>query len=89
MRTLVIGLSMYACSSCVRDPAKELCITQAFEWVVRDVHRLRDHVELAEQDGATADISGFEILNESPMLADGKFKLEIGGLGRNCSLICP
>ncbi|KAI0346826.1 hypothetical protein BDW22DRAFT_1351109 [Trametopsis cervina] len=49
----------------------------AFEWVVRDVHRLRDHVELPEQDGATADISGFEILNESPMLADGKFKLEI------------
>ncbi|OCH94348.1 hypothetical protein OBBRIDRAFT_723203 [Obba rivulosa] len=60
-------------------------ITKAFEWIVRDLHKLRDFVEatdLPEVAGETSDIleSGadtFEILKESPMLGDGKFKLEI------------
>lgn len=50
---------------------------QAFEWIVRDVHRLRDHIEFNGQ-GNNSDASGFEVLKESPMLGDGKFKLEIG-----------
>jgi hypothetical protein len=58
--------------------------SQAFEWVVQDVGKLRDFVEgtdLGENpDGrAEADRRGeFEILRESPMLGDGKYKLEIG-----------
>lgn len=59
---------------------------QAFEWVVRDVHKLRDFVENSdttdtpvEPDEAT-NLGDFEILKESPELGDGKFKLEIGAL---------
>lgn len=55
----------------------------AFEWVVRDVHKLRDFVENSdttdtpvEPDEAT-NLGDFEILKESPELGDGKFKLEI------------
>jgi hypothetical protein len=57
---------------------------QAFEWIVRDVHKLRDFVEGHEhtdsQQGAQ-NVNGhgdFEVLKESPILGDGKFKLEIG-----------
>jgi hypothetical protein len=57
----------------------------AFEWVVRDVHRLRDYVENGEiapnADGGTDTASepdDFEVLREYPILGDGKFKLEIG-----------
>ncbi|PSS35432.1 hypothetical protein PHLCEN_2v1587 [Hermanssonia centrifuga] len=54
----------------------------AFEWVVRDVHRLRDYVEnintVSNLEG-----SNFDILKESPMLGDGKFKLEIGNIVLN------
>ncbi|KZT74456.1 hypothetical protein DAEQUDRAFT_660076 [Daedalea quercina L-15889] len=60
----------------------------AFEWVVRDVHRLRDFVENAypsdvaaeteEGDGPSPDTDDFEILKETPIIGDGKFKLEIG-----------
>lgn len=53
---------------------------QAFEWLVRDVSRLRDYIENA---GATEDAveeqdtDDFDVLRESPELGDGKFKLEI------------
>lgn len=59
----------------------------AFEWVVRDVRKLRDFVERGTPQAKDAEGSNenaetelrdsFEILNESPMLGDGKFKLEI------------
>ena len=52
-------------------------MAQAFEWIVRDVHRLRDHVE-SLNEGNNVDVSTFDVLKESPMLGDGKFKLEIG-----------
>lgn len=44
-----------------------------FEWLVRGVHKLRDLVE------GTIEIENpdFEILKQSPMLGDNKFKLEI------------
>ncbi|KZP20228.1 hypothetical protein FIBSPDRAFT_932465 [Athelia psychrophila] len=56
----------------------------AFEWVVRDVSRLKQFVE--ERDGAehvegsapVANDDDFEVLRESPMMGDGKYKLEIG-----------
>lgn len=60
---------------------------QAFEWIVRDVHRLRDHVELAEQSG-NSDAHNFDILKESPVLYDGKFKLEIGVCQHNQDTSC-
>ena len=54
---------------------------QAFEWVVRDVSRLRDHIEtpvvVEERLPIEVDDDDFEVLRESPELADGKFKLEI------------
>ena len=58
---------------------------QAFEWIVRDVQRLRDYVENADasspSDGnGTLDAGNFDVLKESPTLGDGKFKLEIGSL---------
>ncbi|KAG6817842.1 hypothetical protein H0H87_001674 [Tephrocybe sp. NHM501043] len=47
-----------------------------FEWAVRDVHRLRDVVEgVGAPDTENSD---FDILKQSPMLGDNKFKLEIG-----------
>ncbi|KIP12799.1 hypothetical protein PHLGIDRAFT_113393 [Phlebiopsis gigantea 11061_1 CR5-6] len=46
----------------------------AFEWIVRDVHRLRDYME--NMDAGT-EATDFDVLRESPMLGDGKFKLEI------------
>ncbi|KAI0638351.1 hypothetical protein C8Q77DRAFT_1049048 [Trametes polyzona] len=51
----------------------------AFEWVVRDVSRLRDHVESppAAESEDVHDEDEFEILKDSPELGDGKFKLEI------------
>jgi len=57
----------------------------AFEWVVQDVRKLRDFVEGRGPD-ETADgrdgpeLDDFEILRESPMLGDSKYKLEIGML---------
>jgi hypothetical protein len=51
---------------------------------VRDVAKLRDFVEgrgVQQQEGMESPVVGydaFEILKESPMLGDGKFKLEIG-----------
>lgn len=60
---------------------------QAFEWVVRDIHKLRDYVEgpvitdvstSSSDEGPEEDAGDFEVLKESPMLWDGKYKLEIG-----------
>lgn len=62
---------------------------QAFEWVVRDVHRLRDFIENPEAsddvpgepdevEGTSPETDEFEILKETPIIGDGKFKLEIG-----------
>ncbi|KAK7060417.1 hypothetical protein VNI00_001182 [Paramarasmius palmivorus] len=67
-----------------------------FEWVVRDVHKLRDFVEgtststLNANDGATPEgdngidasasnlvADDFDILKQSPVIGDNKFKLEI------------
>lgn len=53
--------------------------SQGFEWDVRDVHKLRDFVEGVEpQDDDRAEHGNFEILKQSPVLGDNKFKLEIG-----------
>ncbi|KAI0720293.1 hypothetical protein C8T65DRAFT_705891 [Cerioporus squamosus] len=56
----------------------------AFEWVVRDVSRLKDHIEgtsasvgEGEAPPEEVDDDEFEVLRESPELGDGKFKLEI------------
>ncbi|KAH9943286.1 uncharacterized protein BXZ73DRAFT_87645 [Epithele typhae] len=53
----------------------------AFEWVIRDVSRLRDHIENpaleAAEDVEVVEDDDFEVLRESPELGDGKFKLEI------------
>jgi hypothetical protein len=52
---------------------------------VRDVSKLRqfiEHVDTPSEDNMIEDpVSNddFELLKESPMLGDGKFKLEIGG----------
>ena len=57
---------------------------QAFEWVVRDVRKLKEFVECREVpegqegNGSVAQNDDFEILKESPLMGDGKFKLEIG-----------
>ncbi|KAF9058013.1 hypothetical protein BJ165DRAFT_1335495 [Panaeolus papilionaceus] len=52
-----------------------------FEWSVRDVHKLRDFVENLDSKtfvaGQLPDHGEFEVLKQSPMLGDGKFKLEI------------
>jgi len=63
-----------------------LCLLQAFEWIVRDIHKLRDFVEgqqsevhdNGEERPRMPGQDDFEILKESPHLGDGKFKLEIG-----------
>ncbi|KZT24606.1 hypothetical protein NEOLEDRAFT_430590 [Neolentinus lepideus HHB14362 ss-1] len=54
----------------------------AFEWIVRDVRKLRDFVEdgganeeRSENDGDQQE--DYEIFKESPILGEGKFKLEI------------
>jgi len=55
---------------------------QGFEWAIRDVSKLRDFVEgVVHEDGSQALVSEageFEILKQSPILGDHKFKLEIG-----------
>lgn len=52
---------------------------------MRDVHKLRDYVEHSvvgnasgSDEGHEEDTDEFEILKESPMIWDGKYKLEIG-----------
>ncbi|TCD69884.1 hypothetical protein EIP91_005961 [Steccherinum ochraceum] len=54
----------------------------AFEWIVRDVRKLRDYVESTgtgspSEGSNSADNENFDILKDSPTLGDGKFKLEI------------
>ncbi|KAF8272064.1 hypothetical protein EI94DRAFT_1566992 [Lactarius quietus] len=60
---------------------------QAFEWVVHNVAKLRDFVEDNGEDETPegrvgSDHDEFEVLRESPILGDGKYKLEIGYLAR-------
>ena len=53
----------------------------AFEWLVRDVQRLKDFVEGKDAVGNETENLGpddFEVLKQSPMLGEDKFKLEIG-----------
>ncbi|KAG6903428.1 hypothetical protein C0995_005451 [Termitomyces sp. Mi166 len=50
-------------------------IPKGFEWTVRDVHRLRDFVEGI--DAQNIEDADFEILKQSLILGDNKFKLEI------------
>jgi hypothetical protein len=50
---------------------------------VRDVSKLKEFVEgrqvpESEESGPVAQNDDFEILKESPLMGDGKFKLEIG-----------
>ncbi|KAJ7094524.1 hypothetical protein B0H15DRAFT_829907 [Mycena belliarum] len=57
-----------------------------FEWVVRDVRKLRDFVEDIEPENredeqrSAIDPHDFEVLKHSPMIGDDKFKLEIARL---------
>jgi hypothetical protein len=67
-----------------------ICCSQerkAFEWVVRDVQRLKEFVETGPDatdtssgDGEYSGDTGhsFDVFRDSPLLGDGKFKLEIG-----------
>lgn len=57
------------------------------EWVVSDVERLSRFIESDtdlnsddEQPSIKDNDQSFEILSQSPLLGDGKFKLEIGTL---------
>lgn len=59
---------------------------QAFEWVVPDVRNLSKYVanttsvasSLHSDDSSTSQLSGIpQILRETPLVGDGKFKLEI------------
>lgn len=65
---------------------------QGFEWAVHDVQKLRNFVEEVEpvvdngERPARSDLTDFEILRQSPMIGDHKFKLEIGMIGP-CFLI--
>lgn len=60
--------------------------SQAFEWIVKDVQKLKQFIEESStSDGAegsegNASLGDFEVLKESPTIGDGKFKLEIGTL---------
>lgn len=82
---------VFQCEWAMRQDTYRLlmCDVQAFEWLVRDVHKLRDYVEnmpirstsaTGSDDGQEEDVGDFEILKESPMIWDGKYKLEIGEL---------
>lgn len=45
---------------------------KGFEWLVRDVDKLRDHIEGEESDIDQDEV--FEILKESPMMGDNKVR---------------
>ncbi|SJL02149.1 uncharacterized protein ARMOST_05475 [Armillaria ostoyae] len=57
------------------------------EWVIRDIRKLRDYIEGTEnaepseninpEDSDLAEPDDFEVLKESPVMGDNKFKLEI------------
>ncbi|KAG5648859.1 hypothetical protein DXG03_000208 [Asterophora parasitica] len=51
-------------------------LPDGFDWAVRHVHKLRDFVE--GTDATETENTDFEILDQSPMMGDNKFKLEIG-----------
>ncbi|KIY49431.1 hypothetical protein FISHEDRAFT_41134, partial [Fistulina hepatica ATCC 64428] len=48
---------------------------QGFEWIVRDLHRLKDSIERSESIEPVDD-DEFEILKQSFVLGDNKFKIE-------------
>jgi hypothetical protein len=52
---------------------------QGFEWVVRNVQKLRDYIEgLGDETDSSQDLADdFEILKSSPTFGDHKFKVEI------------
>lgn len=67
---------------------------QGFEWVVRDVAKLRDFIEgspepeLSPEDNSNPNspvAEDFDILKHSPVIGDGKFKLEIARNGSTAS----
>ncbi|KAF9054971.1 hypothetical protein BDZ89DRAFT_1055595 [Hymenopellis radicata] len=47
-----------------------------FEWVVRDVQRLRDYIEGCDTESENND-DDFEVLKQSPTMGENKYKLEI------------
>ncbi|KAJ3475752.1 hypothetical protein NLI96_g11631 [Meripilus lineatus] len=56
----------------------------AFEWIIRDVHKLKEYIESTDTSfnsesplAGSPSANDFDILKESPTLGDGKFKLEI------------
>lgn len=57
------------------------CPVQAFEWTVRNVRALRDYVEgtVLTLNTVSGDVPSIhEVLRDSPDMAEGKFKVEIG-----------
>ncbi|KAJ7180369.1 hypothetical protein C8R43DRAFT_399180 [Mycena crocata] len=72
----------YSTSGVQEESATRQWSFMGFEWAVRDAHKLRDYVEGIEPED-TEDEHGsvvaedFELLKQSPMIGDDKFKLEI------------
>ncbi|GLB34028.1 hypothetical protein LshimejAT787_0109120 [Lyophyllum shimeji] len=64
-----------ASTSNIQEDSTRQWTFMGFEWVVRDVHKLRDYVE--NMDATETENPDYEILKQSPTLGDGKFKLEI------------
>ncbi|KDQ64397.1 hypothetical protein JAAARDRAFT_117915 [Jaapia argillacea MUCL 33604] len=81
MRQSSTSSTMYPPASTREETTRHWNFT-AFEWVVRDVSKLKKFVEDEADQDDTADSAAvhedFEILRDSPLLGDGKFKLEIG-----------
>ncbi|KAJ7068532.1 hypothetical protein C8F01DRAFT_613074 [Mycena amicta] len=75
MRNSTVGYSPAA----AQDDSIRQWSFMGFEWIVRDVHKLRDFVEgIAEpEDGSELEVDNFEILKQAPLIGDDKFKLEI------------
>ena len=55
------------------DTAKEWNFT-AFEWTVKDVAKLNAAVQARD----TSEQDAFALMKESPLIGDGKYKVEIG-----------
>lgn len=76
------GSSMLFTPNATNETIRHWTFT-AFEWVVHDVNKLMNFVEGRDlQDGPEGNVpiaqnDDFEILKESPLMGDGKFKLEI------------
>ncbi|KAG6821523.1 hypothetical protein H0H93_000032 [Arthromyces matolae] len=70
-------------SFCTPQLISMLHLVKGFEWIVRDLHKLRDFVEGVEGEPPNTENCDFEVLKHSPMLGDNKFKLEIGKFSNN------